>query len=133
MIFLFSTLKIQRRKKSTNNYTKNIHTKIKPLIHCIKNTYLLIDYVQGIRSLKSIYFWFVFFSIWRDSKILRSIILLQLPIILNWDRETRGPLQEWECSLIWEGEGLDRGRPVRTLTPACSAARVSNLRQVEPT
>ena len=58
IIFLFSTLKIQRRKKAQTItqkiYIQNLN------IHCIKNTYLLIDYVQGIRSLKSIYFWFVF-------------------------------------------------------------------------
>ena len=84
MIFLFSTLKIQRKKKHKQLHKKIMHTKLinKKLIHCIKNTYLLIYYVEGIRSLRCIYFWFIF-SIWRDFKILRSIILLHLPIILN--------------------------------------------------
>ena len=66
MIFLFSTLEIQK-KKNTNN---NIYTKIKTLVHCIKNTYLLIDYVQGIRSLRSIYFG-LFFSVWTHGGILK--------------------------------------------------------------
>ena len=51
-MIVFSTLKIRK--------THDLYIQIKTLIHCIKNTYLLIDYVQGMHSLKSIYFWFVF-------------------------------------------------------------------------
>ena len=131
MIFLFSILKIQRKK---NTHTKKNYTH-KIFIHSYTE---LKTHIYWLTTYKGYAFWeaFIFglfFNIWRDSKILRSIILLHLPMISNWDRETRGPPQEWEFSLIWEGEGLDKGRPVRPLTPACSAARVSNLRQVEPT
>ena len=131
MIFLFSTLKIQRNK-NTKNYTNNYSYKIlKHSYTALKTNIYWLTMHKGYEVWEA-FISGLFFSIWIDSKILRSIILLHLLIILNWDRETRGPPQEYECSMIWEGEGLDRGSPVRTLTPACSAAQVSNLRQVEP-
>ena len=106
MIFLFSTLKIQRKKQK--NYTKNY------LYKKLKHSYTVLQHIfihwlcTRDTQFEKHFFSGLFFSIWRDFKILRSIILLHLPIISNWDRETRGPPQEWECSLIWESEGLDR-------------------------
>ena len=131
----FPFLYTENSKRKKNTQKKTIHTKIKK--HSYTELYIK-THIYWLTMYKGYTVWetFIFglfLIIWRDSKILISIILLHLPMISNWDRETRGPPQEWKCSLIWEGEGLDKGRPVRTLTPACSAARVSNLRQVEPT
>ena len=63
-----------------------MHIKLITLRHSYKKWYLFIYYVEGMRSSRSQYFWFLF-SIWGNSKILRSIILLHLPVILNWDMQ----------------------------------------------
>ena len=69
----------------------------------------------------------------RDSKILSSVLFWHVPIISICFKLTWGPLQERRWSRIWDWGGWERGLPVRTLTPACSAVRVARLRVVDPT
>ena len=74
---------------------------------------------------------------WRDSNILSSLVLLHVPVTSKWSRHIWGPPQSRRCSRIWDwGGGVTvKGaiQYLRTLTPACSAARVAWLLTVEPT
>ena len=72
-------------------------------------------------------------KICNDSKILNSQMLLFVPIIEKWSRLIWLLLQEMAWSWLWNWEGWDKGSPVLTLTPACSAALVDRFLMVEPT
>ena len=77
--------------------------------------------------------WGLIWKICNDSKILNSQMLLLVPIIEKWSRLIWLLLQEMTWSRIWDWQCWDKGRPVLTLTPACSAARVDRFLIVEPT
>ena len=67
MLFL-STLKIQR--KSTKKNAKKLYIeKLKHSYNALKTYILLIDYVQGIHSLKSIAIFLICFLVYRERKI----------------------------------------------------------------
>ena len=71
-------------------------------------------------------------NICKDSRSLRSTILLSLPIILKFSKVNLAlQVSEWER--IAEGSGLVNGRPVRKDLPWCCETLLYNARLVEPT